>query len=128
MFNTTVLSVPRPVEHHTHIDMVDPSVEKGARFLNDVQKEAEARLVNAVLVDVPSIAAQLVTFDSQTSFESGVVHHHAAFKINGQNFTVRFESGDVQDRAPDLAKAIIDELALAIAKQINPATFTKRKF
>ena len=122
MFNKTVLAFDGPTHHHTHIEMVDPSVEKGARFLNEVQQEAEKRIVKHLLADVPSIGAKLVLYDISRSFETEATHHRMAFKINGHEFDMKLDSDPYDNTAPaieQLAAALTHE----ILRQIAPSTF-----
>lgn len=75
--------------HHTHVEMVDPSIEKGARFLSEVQAEAAKRVVSTVLVDVPSIDAKLVLFEQEVEVASGDLLQLVTFKINGHEIAER---------------------------------------
>ena len=121
MFNKTILAImPRqPAEqHNTYVNMVDPSIEKGARFLDEVQEKAAERITHAMLVDAPAIEAKLVTYDLSRSFESGSFEHHMAFTINGRQFDLRLSTSE----DTDIAKALAEKLTQAILVQIAPST------
>ena len=104
--------------NHTHIEMVDPSVEKGARFLDEVQEKAAARITNAILVDVPSINARLVTYDLSRSFESDSLEHRLVFTVNDKPFTLNMRTQENED----LLKALVDKITNELLRQIAPST------
>lgn len=120
MFNTTVLAPRTEHRHeHVHVTQVDPSVEKGARFLNEVQAEAEKRITKAVLVDVPSIDAWLVTYKAEQSFETFGSQHRMAFKINGKEFNLRVDLDSETGRA-DAVRQLAEQMTREILGQIQP--------
>ncbi len=111
--------------NHTHIEMVDPSIEKGARFLDEVQEKAAARITNAMLVDIPSIDAKLISYDVERLMESDTTEQRIAFKVNGREFDLRVPS----DRGEEPAiKALVEQVTMAILKQIPPSTLIRVKF
>lgn len=121
MFDT-YLTAPREITRHTHVNMVDPSVEKGARFLDEVQKEAESRITKLVLADVPTIDAKLVLYEAERSFETMAVNQHVAFKINGKEFDIRVKGdGALGERPEDIIRRLADALTKEILRQINPS-------
>ncbi len=104
--------------NHTHIEMADPSIEKGARFLDETQAKAAERITNAILVDVPSIAARLVTYDLQRIMESGNLDHHIAFTINGKPFNIRLSTSEDED----IFKTLADKLTHELLTQLTTST------
>ncbi len=127
MFDKILLTTPRASEHHTHVTMVDPSVEKGARFLNDVQREAEKRILNVLVQEVPAISAKLVHYDVETNLAEGKTMHFVAFTINGHEHKVRLTGPDGQ-RAQEALNAVSERLTEEILRQMSPTTLKALRF
>lgn len=127
MFNRTVLAFGGGTthEHHTHVEMVDPSIEKGARFLDEVQTKAAERITETLLVDVPGIEAQLVRYDLSRSFDTGALEHRVAFRVNGKPFDFHLST----DQDAEAVKLLIEKITDTLLRQIAPSTImqlTKR--
>jgi len=120
MFDRTVLAFGGPTHehHHTHVEMVDPSIEKGARFLDEVQREAEKRVTDAVLLGVPSIDAKLVSYRMDRDFRTGTDLHIVAFKINGRVFKETFAKDEYSEEA--VMDFLLRSLSLTLLEQMAP--------
>lgn len=125
MFNRTLLAVGGDSHHHTHVEMVDPSVEKAARFLDETVKEAHKRVVSAMLIDVPAIGVQVVRYEAEISHSDGQRHHRIAFTLNGRQFDVGV-SHDEFDDTQKIVGIVIDHIAKAIAARVISMDPTRR--
>lgn len=115
MFDRTVLAFGGPTHehHHTHIEMVDPSIEKGARFLDEVQAKAQQRITEAVLVGVPGIEITAARYDYCMEQMTGTGRHRLAFRINGKPYDVPVSTAERDD-----PQTIVRKLAEAVAAEI----------
>ena len=114
---------------HVNVTMVDPCVEKGARFLKEVQDKAAGNIVEALLVDVPGIDAQVVKYQASLDNAANVIRQRCAFRINGHVFDVRTETYDDDGSRAEMVKALADAIAKEITKRVvveNPQVFRSK--
>lgn len=116
MFNRYALVVGGAQHHHTHVEMVDPSIEKGARFLDEVQREAEKRILSAAALEVPSIEAKLMHYEVQSDLASGNILHQFVARINGRPVKATLSHSDMALRGTD---AVLTWLVTEIAKEVT---------
>lgn len=112
MFNTTILA-PRQVHEHIHIEIVDPSIEKAARFLDETQAEAHKRLVEALLLSVPGIDVHAVQYEMAVSSATLKRRHHISFRLNGKTFDIGLDSEEY-----DNLETVVGKIAETIAREI----------
>lgn len=122
MFDTKVLALigGRPQHHHTRIEMVDPSVEKGAKHLDKVQQAAQDRIVEALLLTVPSIEVSAVQYESDIVYASRQHRHRLAFKLNGRPIDVGLSTEEYASREAMVAK-IAEAIAGEVIRNAAPA-------
>jgi hypothetical protein len=96
-----------------NVQMVDPSIEKGARFLDEVQEKAHERIVSAMLLEVPAIGIHAVAYECARSVADQKMRHRLAFIINGQQFDLDV-SHEEFERPEAMVKLIVDTIATEI--------------
>ncbi len=122
MFDKTIVHVPRqPASVVQHVQMVDPSIERGARFLDEVQQRAQARITEAMLIDVPGINVQLVGYSASRNMADLSDRHAIAFKINGQTVSIDVDHSD-WERPEAIIKLVTDKIAETVLKQVLQAS------
>lgn len=121
MFDTTILA-PRTVHEHRHIKMVDPSVEKGARFLADTEREAQKRITAAFVAEIGDTGIQVVAYDVAINNINGVQQHRLAFKLNGTTYDVPVDipMWQAPDAMTKIAKVVAEKISAEIISAIAP--------
>lgn len=111
MFDKTVVALGQRGEtHHHHTTVVDPSVEKAARFLDEVQEKALSRIVGAWLVELPAVNVQAIRYDLAADFVTPSLRHRVAFKIGGKTVDFAMKTGEGDDPEA-IAKGVVDKIA-----------------
>jgi hypothetical protein len=128
MFDRHIIALPGRSEthHHTHVQMVDPSIEKGARFLNEVEKEAHARVVSALLLEVPGINVAAVKYECDLEPMMGRMRHRLAFKLNDQPIDLDLTTEDY-DTPEAVVRKIMDHIAVELIKRAVIPMLATRK-
>lgn len=134
MFGPKVVVVGGKTEHHhTHVEMVDPSIEKGARFLDEVQAKAHERIVHAMLLECPDIGVTVVKYEVERAFHTMDTRHRIAFTINGHEFDLGLEHGDwekperiIEIVAEKIGRVILQRALLQQPLLVNHLGFGKR--
>lgn len=104
--------------HNHHItQLVDPSVQKGARFLREVEQEAEKTITNRVLMGAEGFTANVARFEQHRDNHCMQLVHYIAFEINGRQFKEVLKTNDM-DRPMEAATIIANALSAAIMTEI----------
>lgn len=120
MFGSRVV-INAPEHHeHTHVQMVDPSVEKGARFLDETLREAHKRVVSSMLVEVPEIGIRVVRYELDRVMATDQRRHRICFTLNGREIDVGLDRDDWEDM-----RCIVAIVAEHIAAEVMRIALTK---
>ncbi len=122
MFNTTILA-PRTVHEHLHLQMVYPSVEKGARFLADTEREAQRRITAAFVAEIGDTGIQVVGYDVAVNHATQIQQHRLAFKVNGVAYDVPVDIDwyDQHKAGNQIAQVVAEKISAAIIAAIAPS-------
>lgn len=104
--------------HHTTIEqkLVDPSIEKGARFLDEVQAKAHERIVHAMLLECPDIGVTVVKYEVERIMASMDTRHRIAFTINGREFDLSLNHED-WEKPERIVEIVVEKIAGAILER-----------
>lgn len=117
MFGPKVVVVGGKTEHHhTNVQMVDPSIEKGARFLDEVQAKAHERIVHAMLLECPDIGVTVVKYEVERVFQNMTARHRIAFTINGREFDLSLNHED-WEKPERIVEIVVEKIAGAILER-----------
>lgn len=113
-----------PSHHTTRVEMVDPSVEKGARFLKEVQTKAEELLVSRQLIGTTAFEANLVRYEMWRDISRLCKDTYVAFTVNGRQFNERVSTPEgFHNSGTSEAEQIFHQIATAITAQIMEQVF-----
>lgn len=115
---------PQTTHHTTRVEMVDPSVEKGARFLNEVQTKAGELLVSRQLIGTTEFDANLVRFEMWRDVSRLCKDTYIAFKVNGREYSHRMSTPEGWHGNPTgEAEEMFHQIATAITAKIMEEVF-----
>lgn len=122
MFNRSILNAidaSRETHHHTTIQMVDPSVEKGARFLNEIEEKAADRIIQTMLVGTEGFKARFVLFEQHRMIHTMSTETFVAFEVNGQRYQERINTPEPWGvNAHEAQREVLHHIATALTAQL----------
>lgn len=122
MFNRSMLAAvdARHTTHnHTTVQLVDPSVEKGARFLNEIEEKAADRIVQTMLVGTDGFKARFVLFEQARNIASMSTETFVAFEVNGQRYQERITTPKPWGvNAHEAQREVLHHIATALTAQL----------
>lgn len=112
--------------HHTHVEMVDPSVEKGARFLNEIEEKAADRVLQTMLVGTKGFDSQFIMFEKARNIATMSTETFVAFSVNGRLYQERISTPDAWGaRQEEAVTEAFHNIATAITAQLMTELFEK---
>lgn len=113
MFNKTLMVSPRQPAPRVTVNQQPHDAADAARLYGEIEDKAIEQIRHRVVESIPSIGVEYVRYEMALFPQDMKRKFFIAFRINGQDFTVKVSASDYED-----PQAHLTIIANAIAQQI----------